>query len=265
MTTPIRVEFIDVTTQQTFLSAEVPMEQLPETFALNTVIHLGEQDWQVIAAEPLTRAEYVQQGALKLTLQRVFQMPLQNILYSLPTIYDPIPTPILPAVAPANPLKLHDDQWRRIEFVGAAESATIETELKAIAKIHEEHLVGEGFDKLHLRQAPQVPLAGNFTRQDLVNLFVGATPYDALMYEDGTGILADGFALRYGRLALYGIETDGAVQVLGIAPLNEGVALSLDPLVTFMQRYQVYLVDWCSVLAFTAAEVIPYCEEMGWV
>ena len=52
----IQVLFIDASTKKPFGQSDVPLTALPETFALETTMHLGNQDWQVIGAEPMTAA-----------------------------------------------------------------------------------------------------------------------------------------------------------------------------------------------------------------
>src|SRR5262245_44656630 len=87
----IHVEFVDASTGQVFGAYDAPPETLPENFTIGTKLHIGEQDWDVVKAEPLTRAEYLQSGTLRLTLAKIMMMPVKDILYTLPTIYDAIP------------------------------------------------------------------------------------------------------------------------------------------------------------------------------
>src|SRR5258708_3062988 len=88
----IHVEFTDAATGAVFAQSDMPLTQLPDSFALNTTLHLGDEDWTVERAEPLTSTEFKRTGKLNLTLRRVMMVDPREILYSLPTIENVIPT-----------------------------------------------------------------------------------------------------------------------------------------------------------------------------
>lgn len=78
----IFVEFFEVDASEPFASSEVPLEQLPETFEINTTMHLGSDDWAVIKAEPTYKHAFQELGSLKLFLQKVLQLDPQSLSYS---------------------------------------------------------------------------------------------------------------------------------------------------------------------------------------
>lgn len=53
----IRVSFVDAATGRCFSWTEMPAEQLPTSFEARTILNMEGQDWEVVAAEPMTRAQ----------------------------------------------------------------------------------------------------------------------------------------------------------------------------------------------------------------
>ena len=47
----------------------MPIEQLPDTFEIDTTMHLGEEDWTLVEAVPSQKTEFKKSGFIKLTLQ----------------------------------------------------------------------------------------------------------------------------------------------------------------------------------------------------
>ena len=55
-TRKVNVTLIDDATGAAFARASMPPGELPETFAVETTMHLGTDDWRVVAADPPTRS-----------------------------------------------------------------------------------------------------------------------------------------------------------------------------------------------------------------
>jgi hypothetical protein len=70
----VRVTLIDVATGQIFGRSDLPIDQLPVRFEASTTLHLGNQDWHVEKAEPMTADEFGHTGMLTLTLSKVTYM-----------------------------------------------------------------------------------------------------------------------------------------------------------------------------------------------
>ncbi len=85
--------FIDASTGKAIGQADIPGETLPSSFALETTMHIEDEDWRVVKAEPMTAEEFFQTGKLVLTLQKVAKVPTRNVLFTIP---------ITTAVAPTN-------------------------------------------------------------------------------------------------------------------------------------------------------------------
>src|SRR6266536_3198985 len=87
----VSVEFLDAATGVVFARSDVPEGHLPDSFAPETTLHLGDDPWLVEHAEPSSAAEFVASGRLVLTVRRLATVSPQDVLYSLPTICHELP------------------------------------------------------------------------------------------------------------------------------------------------------------------------------
>jgi hypothetical protein len=78
----VRVQFFEQGTSEPFAVSDMPPEQLPESFVIDSMMHIGEDNWSVVRAEPSLRAEAAEHGRLDLYLHKVIQMAPQDISYS---------------------------------------------------------------------------------------------------------------------------------------------------------------------------------------
>jgi hypothetical protein len=69
----IQVRFVDVDTGKPFAQTECPPDQLPQSFEAHTTLNMEGQDWEVVSADPITRAEYVQRGQQRAIDQRLWR------------------------------------------------------------------------------------------------------------------------------------------------------------------------------------------------
>ena len=65
----VKVTLVDADSGSTVAESSLPPEQLPESFEAHTTLTLGDQSWEVVKAEPMTRAEYARSRALRLTVR----------------------------------------------------------------------------------------------------------------------------------------------------------------------------------------------------
>jgi hypothetical protein len=259
----IRVEFVDAATQKIFGVNESPPDLLPETFVLNTKVSIKDQDWQVVKAEPMTRAEYVRSGKLTLTLSKIMMMPVKDILYTLPTIYDALPA-MQDAPLPSdddNVFLIHADFWRCVEFVPTSYRDGIEKECLGIANIHQHHREGMGFNKMYVRTKPATPMAGLLRLSELQALFQGSHVFEELAFWNEPGRAQNTFAFRYGMWVMYGDHDGESVQSLAIGPKPEAAWLPLDPFLTLMRIYDLYLVDWINANPMTYQEASVFLKQ----
>jgi hypothetical protein len=234
----IHVELVDGATGQLLGAAELPADQLPETFATSTTLHLGDDDWHVEQAAPMTREEYVAAGKLHLVIRKIERVDPKQILFSLPTLENALP-PMRDGDSSAAYV-LHEDDWRQLELVAARFEPEIAVELEAIRAVHAERR-GVGFVRLHVRERIVEPLANVELRLDEVRAAIGGeAARRELAFSGSPGVVADAFVFVVGQGAVYGREERGRVTCLGIAR-------GLDPtmLAPLAKAHALLIVDWC--------------------
>lgn len=78
----VQVTFINDATGEPFANTRMPPADLPETFEIETTLHLGDADWSVVHTEPRTREQYTKSGTLTLRLRKIESMAADEIMYS---------------------------------------------------------------------------------------------------------------------------------------------------------------------------------------
>lgn len=261
----IETIFLDADTHNVIGQVVMPGEELPQSFAQSTTLHLGDEDWQVIKAEPLTAEEFFQTGKLVLTLRKIATMSTKDILYTLPSLCNEIPALLSGSTKQGkNVLELHEDDWRQIEFVSSLYRGVINAQLAEIERIYQEASVDAGrflaFRKIYLRQQIPTPLPKGIGLDDLAAFFLFAPHwYDGLAYQQYEGLLEGGFAFKVAPLVFYGQQRDGLVNVLGVKIVrrNEEQGKELaDAVQKWMSASDLLLVDWCKM------QLIPANVEM---
>ncbi len=67
----VSVTFVVDATGQVIATSQMPPENLPDSFELDTTLHLGDENWSVVCATPVTKDEFVESGNLTLRLRKV--------------------------------------------------------------------------------------------------------------------------------------------------------------------------------------------------
>ncbi|GCE31182.1 hypothetical protein KDA_66660 [Dictyobacter alpinus] len=261
----IETIFIDNSTGQVFGKAEMPVENLPQSFALDTTMHIGDEDWTVANAEPMTAEEFMRTGKLVLTLQKVVKVPAKDILFTLPTLCDEIPPVLAGSTKQGKHIcELHEDDWRQIEFISIAQQDAIDDEFTKIRDIYQKFSVSNGqffvFKHIHVRQPIDVLLPEGILLDQLTDFFAPMlSRYDGIAYQGSDGLIEGGFAFSVATHLFYGQHVDGMVKMLGIK-VGASVPTKKEDIVYalqhFMTTYRLYLVDWCSL------QIIPADAEM---
>ena len=245
----IEVEFYEGETNTPFAQSKIPVDQLPDTFQIDTTMNIGEKDWRVIDAQPAEKADFRKTGNLKLVLTEVETTLVDpnELLYSLPTINDTL-------AGVENPDSLEDiavfreDDWRQFEFISNTLEAKVISELKAIEQIYENHREGAGFNQLHIREAIQEPFSEKkISLISLKDSFTIKKEYSGIAFNNAAATIVNGFALRTesGWLLWGQLDNDNNLINLNLSETDnssiEGIAEKLD---SFTQKHKLYIVNW---------------------
>ena len=122
----IRVEFFRSGETKPFVVSDMPVDQLPDTFAVDTTLHINDEDWRVLAAQPVDKAAFRKTGKLQLTLTNAAPIArdAESILFSIATLSDDFPS-LVPVASMEDVAVFHEDDWRQVEFISIAHEALI--------------------------------------------------------------------------------------------------------------------------------------------
>src|SRR6478672_6826536 len=87
----IRVEFVNANTNKTMGISEMKPEQLPVSFVKPTTMHLQNEEWQVIKAEPQDAFQFTESKHLVLWLSKAGKLDPNGIRFSIPTVSNETP------------------------------------------------------------------------------------------------------------------------------------------------------------------------------
>jgi hypothetical protein len=254
-TSDINVEFVNVDTDKVFATSDVPAENLPDTFALNTTMHLGAEDWEVVSANPIQKNEFLKTHKLRLVLRKVMMIDPKKVFFTLPSLCDYLgETTSQPKTG--KELEIHEDSWRNIEIISPKFENEIDSDLREIFQVHQEESVGAGFKKLVVREKIEFPLSPiTIPFTEVENLFRIDKSYSGLGYEKSSGIVKDGFAFQtQGGIIFYGRKQKNNLRELCVAGCepNGKIAEDVNALELLMSKYNLYFVDWCRVFKETS-------------
>lgn len=245
----IEVRFYEGKSETPFAVSNVPVDQLPDTFEIDTTIHLGDDDWRVLGAEPAQKSKFRKSGKLILFLAKseITQIDPNELLYSLPTINNDI-AGVQNASSLENVAILREDDWRQFEFIDQSNELLINEELNDIKNIYENHREGAGFKNLHLRQKIVSPLEkAELTISILEQSFDLASNYKGVAFNNAAATILGGFALKTNSDWLLWGQVDGAgvITALNLTQMEESnVASIANKIDTFLEKHKLYLVDW---------------------
>jgi hypothetical protein len=253
-TRQISVRIYDATTGKHIQNMEMPKNQLPDTFELETTFHHPKGDWIVKRASPMTKVEYESTRRLDLWVTKVSTIDtvdLSKMLFSLPTISTELPD-CNGAKADGTEYVLHEDDWRQIEWLH--DSPAVGRELSMIVEIYKNHREQYGFRKVHDRTLVPHPL--DRARLDIDQVLAwthqSKSAVRSLRIEMWSGRVRGGFAVPIDGGCVYGItsvDKTNRVEVIGMHGDLEWRDI--------ISRYgkpdpDVILVDWCRAMKYGA-------------
>ncbi len=257
----IDVQFFEPQAGRPFATTKSPIEQLPDTFEIRTTLHIGDDEWRIVSADPSSKSDFRKTGKLKLTLVKVRTewIAPRDILYSLPTISNDI-AGLEPAGSLENTLVVHEDDWRQSEVVSSRFASLIDSEFQAIRRIYENEHAGVGFRNLHIRSAIPEPLAGVALTLDMLRSeFSAVHEFDGVAFDHAAGVIPHGFAFRNPTGLIVWGQTDAQGHPLVVCLRNVNactLSVSFDAIDAWLDTYRLVWVDWVRTLKVSRFEGI---------
>jgi len=254
----IQVLFFEVGAVKPFAQSELPVEQLPDTFQIETTLHIGNDDWMVSEAIPSSKAEFRKTGKVTIRLFKPTKLtvPPSTILYSLPTITDDAPA-LVNAPSLENVLVVHEDDWRQVELVSATDVQAVQSEVASVRQILDtQRVANSGYRSIHVRKLiPEPLLSVSLSLVDLKRAFGTSHEYTGVAFSKAAAIIVGGFAFRSsnGWIVWGQSKPDGTI-LAACFRLEQGPNPATDAgLATLLSSRQLLFVDWTHLVVLPRA------------
>lgn len=264
----VLITVIDADDGTVISKSKQQLDAIPLVFDRGTTIHLGDAEFDVLEAEPPDRETYSKLGRLTLKVRKAETqyINVNDVLFSLPTICNELPTVERQEKTAKSLLEIHEDDWRQIELVSNLLSERVDCQLEQIEAVYRNQRTAAGFFKsLHVRKDIRQPLANcKLPLTRLKTVVCMESEFDGFSFYNADGVVKNGFALATaGGLYLYGTcAPDSTVNVIGLSTLKIHTPTeAASALVRLLSLDDLRLVDWCQV-SFVQSEqqLIRYFE-----
>ncbi len=237
----IKVQFIDSSSGKVIGISEMPPEQLPETFELQTTMHLNDEDWSIEEAIPAHSKDFLQSKSLTLKMRKVEKMNPNDIWFTTPTISNEFPQTEPQTKETDFDIIIHEDDYRQKEFLNTSALPKIEEEFRAIKEVWTNHS----------KKSDEYTLFKNcHTRKTigLANLSINFNELQNSLNSNSIGqviingeILSNGFGLKTENTTYFGTLNDGKVIELCISQWNDKTT---NEIFKINKEFNLLFVDW---------------------
>lgn len=242
----VTVAFIDELTGKQIASSEMPLDQLPDTFALDTTLDMAGAPYVVVRAEPMTKAEFSKTKRLSIGLRRLESLDPKTILFSLPTISGSALPKTFASASRNDIVTIHEDDWRQCEFISCVHSAEISAELAGIQNIRTNEAAAVGWRKIHLRERIAAPLPAGVTWSTVRNLLGDVDPIGGVAFGRAENCIVDAVGARFpDGLILWGVPDHGALGALCVENVDAATPATISALKQVADEISCVVVHWC--------------------
>lgn len=237
----IKVQFIDNFNGETIGVSEMTSDQLPETFSVQTTMHIQDNDWTVEEAIPENSIDFIKTKSLVLKMRKVEKMNPNDIWFTTPTISNEFPQLTEKTKETEFDIFIHEDDYRQNEFLNARSLTLVQEEFKAIKDIWTNHSKKSEeytlFKNCHVRKIIGLP-----------NLNIKFNELKTLMKFNSIGqvtingeVLVNGFAFKTDNTTYFGTLLDETIIELCIAKWNDN---SRNEILEINKTFNLLFVNW---------------------
>jgi hypothetical protein len=240
----VKVTLIEYLDNKIIDEIHLGISQLPQSFKEPTTMHINNNDWQVIKAEPEDYSDIYKSGELKLWLRPVVTIDSSKLRYTIPTISNELPDLIDVPEYNDFTIELYEDDWRQIEFLPAGLLPAIQEEMADVEAIlfpddeSEPDLIN-GFDTIHVRRRIgrhqlDIPLE-EFCEQ------AGIIQRGNIVFHGQAEFVKNGIALKSKNYIWYGIAESNRIKELALQFFE-----SIDSeIMHILHKYDLLMIEWC--------------------
>ena len=239
----IKVEFINNLNNEIIGISEMSVDQLPETFEVETTMNLGDDIWVVNEAIPEKSIDFIKSKHLILKMSKVELMSPKEILFSLPTISNEIPASVPTSLFSDFEYQILVDNWRQNEFLNDASRALINQEIEEINKIWKnckiEDTSFDGFTNCHVRNRIGLPnLKIDFTS---LKILLNINEIGSLKFRQQRNYVENAFVFKTEKTTFYGIVDKDKVTQLCLAEYSDKSMEEINKITT---KFNLLYINW---------------------
>lgn len=240
----IKVHFIDNFNGQTIGTVEMEADKLPETFEIATRMHIKDSEWTVEEAIPSKSIDFIKTKQLTLKLRKVEYINPKDVLFTLPTISNELPSITNNPLFNDFELSIPEDDWRQDEFLNKSSFPLIEIEVKNIKNIWEKNKKEvdapfNAFDKCHVRATIGEPnLNINF---DKLKRLLNVDKVGSLKLNKNDGFVKNSFVLKTETTTYYGILENQMVTSFCISNFSGETITEIDEI---LKKFNLIFLNW---------------------
>lgn len=245
----IKVQFIDNSTGQAIGIAEMTADQLPQTFSLATTMRIQENEWTVEEAIPANSVDFIKTKNLVLKLRKIEYMNPENILFTLPTISNELPTTTDRSLYLDFENSISEDDWRQNEFLNHSSFPLVDIEVSKIRDVWKNNRKGvdanfNAFTKCHVRKTigePKLLLDLDSIIEVLQTNQIGSLNIN-------NQFVMNGFSLQTALTTYYGTIENNKVTQFCISSFSDN---SIDEVNKIVNAFDLIFVNWyhCEIVA----------------
>lgn len=238
----IKVQFIDNSTGQTIGITEMTVDQLPQTFAVATTMRILENEWTVEEAIPASSVDFIKTKNLVLKLSKIEYMNPQDILFTLPTISNELPTTTDRSLYSDFENSISEDDWRQNEFLNYSSFPLVDIEVSKIQDVWKNNRKEvdanfDAFSKCHVRDTigePKLLLDLNSIMEVLQTDLIGSLQIN-------NQFVMNGFSLQTASTTYYGTIENNKVTQFCISSFSDD---SIDEINKIINTFHLIFVNW---------------------
>lgn len=261
----VAVAFVDEVTGKQVAASDMPLDQLPDTFALDTELDLAGSHYVVVRAEPQTKAEFAKTKQLTVGLRRLEKLDPKSILFSLPSICGAALPQRSVATISGDVVILHEDDWRQCEFVATSQSNDISAELSGIRQIHSDAAEAVGWRKIHVRERIAHPLPVGTTWSKVAELLGDFEHVGGVAFGQRENTVASAVGARLPNdVVVWSVEDAGRLTVLCVENLDGASVSTIAALKRVADGLSSALILWCRCQVYCRNGAIAHAAGTLW-
>lgn len=237
----IKVQFIDNLNGQTIGVSEMTAGQLPETFSVQTTMHIQSNDWNIEEAIPEDSIDFIKTKSLILKMRKIEKMNSNDIWFSTPTISNEFPQTIPKKNETEFDVLIHEDDYRQREFLNINSISQIQEEFNSIKDIWKNHSKKSEeytlFKNCHVRNSIGSPNL-NINFNELKTLLNCYSMGQVIINGE---VLANGFAFKTDNTTYFGTLLNETIMELCIAQWNDN---SRNEILEINKTFNLLFVNW---------------------